>query len=63
MRCCHCKHYYKINRHRPLCTLNDKTIFTKYAYCNRFKFKTLYWCIIDTLKLIRAKLLHKEFLR
>ena len=65
MRCCHCKYYYcfKMNHHRPLCTLDNKTIFTKYARCNRFLFKTLFWCIIDTLKLIKARKLHKEWLR
>ena len=62
MRCCHCKHCEQIDFDEWYCPLVSCHC-DAYTSCNRFVFKTLFWFIADTVKLISTKIIYKEWLR
>lgn len=62
MKCCHCKHCEQIGFDLWYCPLEGYSC-DAYTGCNRFVFKSLFWCIVDTVKLIKVWKLHKKWLR
>ena len=61
MRCCHCKYCKQVDFEQHYCSI-ENYYCDEFTRCNRFVFKTLFWCIVDIVKLIKARKLHKEWL-